>query len=202
MACADEFGERAVEPRELVRRQSPADMAGIVAVEHDELPARRFIRAANLERRAVELAAHRFGFVVISGNAQHRLLQAAEDAAKTQITGRVVLHQIAGHQARPNNPERAQTHRRARARRLESVSTPRSLPAALPYRCGSVICRICILEIVAKQPERATVNWVMAARSYALYINRLHLCERVPSPIRDLRPGLPLEGDLPTGHCC
>ena len=72
-------------------------MPGIVAVEHDELPPFSRMGAANLKRRAGEFSAHGFGFIVIAGNAQHRLLEIAEDAAKAQIAGGVILHQITGH---------------------------------------------------------------------------------------------------------
>ncbi len=77
--------ERGVEPREFIGGQAAAHMSGIVAVEHDELPAIRLVRAADLKRRAVEFSAHRFRFVVVAGNAQHRFVQVAEDAAKAQV---------------------------------------------------------------------------------------------------------------------
>ena len=93
--------KRVVEPRKFIWAKATADVPGIVAVEHDELPAIRFMCAANLKRCAVELSAHGLGFVVIAGNAQHRFLEITEDAAETKITGGVVLHQIAGDQHRP-----------------------------------------------------------------------------------------------------
>jgi len=68
---------------------------------------------------------------VIAGNAQHGLGEAAEEAAKAQVAGDIVLHQIAGDQHRRvvrNARKRIAEHRR----QLESVSTPRSRPLALP----------------------------------------------------------------------
>src|ERR1700675_4394068 len=87
-----------VEPCEFIWTQAAADMPGIVAVEHDKLPALGFMGTANLERRAVQLSAHGLGLVVIAGYAQHRLAQAAEEAAEAQISGAIVLHKIAGDQ--------------------------------------------------------------------------------------------------------
>jgi hypothetical protein len=93
-------GQRGVEPRKFGWAKAAADVPGIVTVEHDELPAVHFMRAANLKRCAAEFLAHGLGLVVIARNAQHRFLQGAEEAAKAQITGAVVLHQIAGDQHR------------------------------------------------------------------------------------------------------
>jgi len=42
-------GQRAVEPREFILSQAAADMPGVVAVEHDELPIIRLVCAANLK---------------------------------------------------------------------------------------------------------------------------------------------------------
>jgi hypothetical protein len=75
-------------------------MTGIVAIQHHKLPFAKLMRAANMKWRALEFVAHRLGFVMIAGDAEHRLGEIAEDAAKPQITGFIVLHQITGHQHR------------------------------------------------------------------------------------------------------
>jgi len=75
-----------------------AYVPGVVAVEHDELPFAHFVRAANPKGFALEFAAHGVRFIVIAGNAEHGFAQFAEDAAKAQIAGGIVLHQIAGDQ--------------------------------------------------------------------------------------------------------
>ena len=90
------FGQRRIEARELILDQAAADMAGVVAVEHDEIPAADEVRAADLEGAAAQLLAHGLRLVMVAGNAQHRFFQIAEEAAKAQIAGLVVLHQIAG----------------------------------------------------------------------------------------------------------
>ena len=129
-------GESCIEPREFVGSQASAHVAGIVAVEHDELPAVRHVRAADLKRRAVELSAHGVGFVVVSGNAQHRLIEVAEDAAKAQIAGRIVLHQITGDQ-------NGRVVRNARKRILEHrVQTRVRLDTAQPAGGAAVKMRI------------------------------------------------------------
>ena len=56
------------------------------------------MRAADPERLAAQFPFHRRGFVVIAGYAKNGLPKAAEDAAKAQISGRIVLHEIAGGQ--------------------------------------------------------------------------------------------------------
>ena len=140
--------------------QAPADMARIVAVQHDELPVAKFVRAANSKRRAIQFGAHRLGLIVIAGNAQHRFAEIAEDAAKAQIARLVILHQIARDQyggvirhARKGIIE----HRMQARIRLDAAQ-------AAGWRCrtdaGSVICRIFIGEMLAKH-RAATVNWVM-----------------------------------------
>ena len=90
--------KRVVEPGKLIRSEASANVPGIVTIEHDELPPIRCMGATNLKRCAGEFSAHRFGFVVIAGNAQHGFLETAENAAKAQVPRAVVLHQIAGDQ--------------------------------------------------------------------------------------------------------
>jgi len=92
--------QRAIEPLQFLRRQASADVAGIAAVEQYELPPVGRVGSAHLERRPAERLAHGDGLVVISRDAEHRLLRTAEDAAETQITGRIVLNQVARHQQR------------------------------------------------------------------------------------------------------
>src|ERR1019366_2511546 len=87
----------AVEAFEILRRQTPPDVARVIAVQHYKLPAALQVGAANLKRRIREFPAHGFRFVMISRNAKHRLLQIAEDAANPQIAGRVGLDDIPGH---------------------------------------------------------------------------------------------------------
>jgi len=58
-------------------RSGVADVAGIAAVEHHELPPVGPSRCRTPERSARERLAHDGRLVVISGNAEHRLLRAA-----------------------------------------------------------------------------------------------------------------------------
>jgi hypothetical protein len=94
------FAERTIQALEFLLCQSTARVSRIVAVEHDELPARSAVGSAYLEWRLAERALHRFRLVVVARNAKHGLRTVAEDAAEAQIAGRIVLHQIAGHQDR------------------------------------------------------------------------------------------------------
>ena len=73
-------------------------MARIVAVQHHELPIANFVRAANSKRRAIQFGTHRLRFIMVARNAQHRLSDSAEDAAKAQISRLIILHKITGHQ--------------------------------------------------------------------------------------------------------
>ena len=52
MACAGEAAERPIEALQFLRGQASADVAGIAAVEHHELPPVGRVGAAHLERRA------------------------------------------------------------------------------------------------------------------------------------------------------
>ena len=74
-----------IEAREFRRGQASADVSRIVAVQHDEIPGAEIMRAADTGTARRPTLAHRLGLVVVAGNAQHRFLQAAEDAAKAQI---------------------------------------------------------------------------------------------------------------------
>src|ERR1019366_4421332 len=64
-------------------------------------------------------------------------------------------------------------------RKLESVCTPRSLPSALPYECGSVICRISMFEILAKHPAHDG-ELGHGRAGFAQYMVKPRICERVP----------------------
>ena len=83
-----------VQPGEFRRREAAADVPGVVAVQHDELPVADGMGAAVSKWGLAESAAHGLGLVVVAGNTQDGRAQAAEYALEAQIARRIVVDQI------------------------------------------------------------------------------------------------------------
>ena len=106
-----------VELGQHLHRDPAAGLHGYDAVEQHEAPGADIHRTVEFERAARQRLAHLRYEVVVARNTHHGLAVAREQPAERRVSGRIVLHEIAGDEDRVGN---GQVPGRVLERALES----------------------------------------------------------------------------------